>query len=46
MSLYVRARVNCPKISNTTSMGKNLNFNQVRGRVMFFLSLFFSITRS
>ena len=32
----------CTKLSNTTSMGKNLNFNQVRGRITLLPSLFYS----
>ena len=32
----------CAKISNTTSVGKNLKINQVHGRVTLLPSLFFS----
>ena len=41
-TMYMHAHVNCAKISSMTSVGKNLNFNQVRGCVTFLLSLFFS----
>ena len=40
--LSVRTKFMRTKFSNATSVGKNLNFNQVRGRVTLLPSLFFS----